>query len=214
MAARRPAMVLPPHERSDGSVARGVLFSNDERIPRPLRTYADDYHNEDHPAQVLGYHVRPDECPDGRHLMDVIESTVQREIEPDADDGDWRTEIQFRARLTCVRCGLVQGWEGTRDGEVRGPALRLDPVPLVSGDLAAQQIRGGDYDVWAIYCAGVAVGSLTWSCGPRGRRFYVGRLDAWATGEHVEGPTPAAALAKVRKHADARAGRELEGVAR
>lgn len=218
MTARRtpgPGMVLPPHERAGGEI-EGEHWT-DIRVPAPLRQRFDDYHSEIREPRVLGHHLRAEECPDGRHLFDVIESMIEREVEePDGEGGlRCRYEVDFRARLTCVRCGTVLAWTGTRDGSEH--VGRVDPQPLAVGDLVAQQTspdRGAfgarDMSSWTIYRAGHQVGLITWASGPRGRAFFTGRLDAWPPGEHVEGPDPLGVLRRVAKH-DARLGAGCEG---
>lgn len=194
----KPAMVLPSHNRADGRID-GSHWT-DIRVPAPLGSFMDPAE----PAPV-GHYLRADECPDGRHLFDVIESLVEREVEDgnDEDGYTYRLEHDFRARLTCVRCGLVLAWDGTRDGD-RERVGRVDPAPMVAGTLAAQLTKPDtsgfrDMSAWTVYRDGAKVGEIVWARGPRGRMFYTGRLDSWPTGQKVEAADPAAALRKLEK---------------
>lgn len=197
----RPAtMVLPPHDRASGEVTGDY---RDERVPRPLGRFTDD----ERTPQVLAFYRRSEHCPEGRHLFDVIESVQEREtFEPDDDAdhvgmhgrGRYGLEQTFRARLTCVRCGIIEAWAGVRDGDVRSPASVI-PAPLAAGELLAQQISGDssglrDMSTWAVYHASVQVGLITWARGPRGRAYYVGRIDGWPDGQPVEADAPAGVL--------------------
>lgn len=198
-------MVLPPHERSSGEVATAQppAYVHDVRVPRPLRRRdADGYFWDEHEPQVAGHSPYVDDrCPDGRHLFDVIESVIEREVGEPHTDEFVGYEYDFRAVLTCVRCGKVLAWEGTRTEDVRP---RVNPVPLVSGDLVAQQVDayeswGRDMSTWLVYRAGVEVGVIAWGRGKRGRAFHQARLDDWPTGETVEAADPAAALRKLAR---------------
>lgn len=195
-------MVLPTHERSDGEVGRWPHVF-DARVPAPLRDSEADHWGEDHPPRVAGHSpfVR-DECLDGRHLFDVIESTIWREVE--RPDGTYVEECDFRARLTCVRCGSIREWEGSRTERHIGD---VQPVPLACGEFVAQQVGGNrsesarDYSRWNIHRDGVLVGKIDWAMGPRGRAFHAGRLTEWPDGDRVEAASPEGVLRKVARRA-------------
>lgn len=194
-------MILPPHDRASGEV-QGDWLGQDKRVPVPLRD-RDEYAWEGRTPQILAPHHRSDACPDGRHLWDVIETTSSRERYSNEDEY-LGTEVTFRARLTCVRCGVIQAWEGTRDGDVKNPAP-VAPAPLQAGDLAAQMVHcesgwaGRDMSTWHVYRAGVRIGVITWASGIRGRAFFCGQLDEWPLGETVEAKDPAATLRKLAR---------------
>lgn len=206
--SRRPAaamhgMVLPSHSQTDGVVHGGRWpLTSDDRVPRPLHTKQDGWFDEEHDARVAGHSPYTDDaCPDGRHLFDIIESYVVRYAE--ADNGRELEELDFRARLTCVRCGKILEWEGTRTEQHVG---RIQAAPLVASDLVAQQVRcvdsfeaGREMSTWVVYRDGVEVGTVTWARGQRGRRYHVARLHDWHEGQNVEGPDPAAALRKLAR---------------
>lgn len=206
MTARTPVpMVLPPHEVSDGTVehAAAPLYVHDVRVPRPLRIRHDGYYSDVYEPRVAGHSPYTDDrCPTGRHLFDIIESVIEREVGEPHTDEFIGYEYEFRARLTCVRCGKVLAWEGTRTEETVG---RVQAAPLVAGDLVAQQVSasdvlgGRDMSTWRIYRAGRAVGVIGWARGQRGRAYHVGRLEDWPEGMTVEGPDPAAVLRKVAR---------------
>lgn len=210
MSARRPAaMVLPPHERSSGDVeyCAAPSYVHDARVPMPLRRDYGDGYTERVDPQVAGHSPYVDDaCPDGRHLFDVIESSIEHEVgEPHTDDFVGY-EYQFRARLTCVRCGRISEWEGRRTERTIG---RVPVAPMVSGDLVAQQVSVADswarddrpMSTWLVYRGGARVGVLQWARGQRGRAFHVARFDAWPPGEHVEGKNPESALRKLARAA-------------
>lgn len=201
MATAPRGMVLPPVE-SDGRVEQGygtpMWLHSDARVPAPL---------PDRDVYALAAHVRSETCP-GRHLFDVLESLEEREVEDEHAEGGWRVEHRFVARLTCVRCGLIQEWAGTRDGEVRDPH-RIQAEPLAAGDLVAQMIRtsGAWYadadphwgSTWAVHRGDERVGVVDWGRGPRGREYFAGRLFAWPDGEKVQAPTVAGVLRKMSR---------------
>ena len=209
----RITMLLPPAE-VDGHIEEGygtpMWLHRDQRVPAPLR--------DTEPHLVASY--RNPDCP--RHLFDVVESARDVETEPETEDGEWKYEQEFRARLTCVRCGLILAWEGRRDGEVKDPRP-VQVEPLCVGDLVAQMIDAGSsgwyprnddphaMSTWAVHRrGGERVGVITWGRGPRGRDFFVGRLFAWPDGEKVEAPTVVAVLRKMSRRGAA----VPEGVAR
>jgi len=191
-------MILPPAER--GYVEQGygtpMWLHNDARVPSAS------YNLRDCDAHPLAAYRGACE----RHLFDVIE--VARDVETELPNGEWKVEQEFSARLTCVRCGVIVAWEGTRDGEGQDPRA-VDPVPLVVGDLAAQMIDGGrdgvagdrDWSTWAIHRGAERIGVITWARGPRGRDYFTARLFAWPDGEKVEAATPVAVLRKVARAA-------------
>lgn len=202
-APKRPGMQLPPHDRAGGEIL-GAHWT-DARVPAPLRRRLDEYTSEQQEPRVVGYHLRDEHCPDGRHLFDIIESLIEHELEEGNDEAGWtyRLEHEFSARLTCVRCGVVLAWKGTRDADEF--AGTVTPAPLVAGDMVAQEtsahrsIGGRDMSTWTVYRDGAQVGLVSWARGQRGRAFHVGRLDAWPAGEKVEGADPAATLRKVAR---------------
>lgn len=220
-AAKRP-MVLPVARPDDGIVCTRVSYSIDERIPTRLPA-PDIYDREAQASRRVGHHIGHTDpavgvptrlCPEG-HLFDIIESTVQHVIEdPEAEYGE-RIESTFRARLTCVKCGIVLAWEGRRTEERH--VTTLDPEPLAVGDLLAQMVHtrcGGFGPAWSRYevyrstAAGVErVGALVPQSGLRGRRFYVGQLDAWGVGpgSYVEGKDPLATLRAIARRCKAEA---------
>ena len=167
-----------------------VLF--DARVPSPLGVEATS-------PRVLGAGASAEECPEGRHVWDAIET---RGTETYSDDSGKATQ-PFRLALTCVRCGLVVHRTGVLEST---GVTRLIPRPVRAGGLIAQQVwswgvadlTGGS---WAVHRAGddVRVGGLGADCGPRGRRFYTGRLDAWPDGRSVQAPTVAACLRKLAR---------------
>lgn len=188
-------MILPPvnqHGDIEQGYGTAMWLHDDQRVPRPHR---------DAEAQPLA--AWRGDCD--RHLWDVIDSVVEREVEDDASDDGWAVEQEFRARLTCVHCGIIVAWEGVRDGKVRDPRP-VNPTPLVAGDLAAQMIHadGGafgarDWSTWAVHRGTERVGVITWSRGPRGREYFTGRLFAWPDGERVEATTAAGVLKKLAR---------------
>ena len=117
-----------------------------------------------------------------------------------ADDDVER--LRFRMTLTCVRCGLVDDVRGICEDDGQSRSAHVDPVPLRSGRLLAQQIEDGgrgDLSTWAVHDdpAAPAVGFMAWGRGPRGRRYFSGRLHQWPIGVPVQAPTPAACLTKL-----------------
>lgn len=199
-AASAPQMVLPAHERASGEITTARWpHSRDERVPYPLRTSSEDYFSEEHPVGIAcrSYDFAGP-CATGRHLFDLLESTVWREVE--RPDGEWVEECDFRTRLTCVRCGQVTEWEGTR---TERRVTQLDPVPLVVAGFVAQHVGGHgpvdrwrtlDLRRWDVFRDEQLVGHLSGDRTPRGRVYYAATLDEWPQGEHVEGTTPEAAL--------------------
>jgi hypothetical protein len=213
-AAAKTPMVLPPAERPTGIVRGGLSYSFDDRVPNRLPSPPESWDWEAQEPRHVGWDIgRLDErgawqrtCPDGRHLFDVIESTVQH-LSYDQDD-DEIVETDFRARLTCVQCGVVLAWEGRRTVEER--IAILDPAPMVAGDLVAQMVKAdrigstnwSRYDVYRRTGDAVErVGRLSPGRGSRGRHFYYGQLDAWGTGPgtYVEGKDPLAALRAIAR---------------
>jgi hypothetical protein len=201
-------MLLPPHERTDGAVARPP-FVLDNRIPSPIR---DDLDIHD-PKVAAHSPYTDDRCADGRHLFDIIESASWREVEVPGDEHgpDYVEQATFRARLTCVRCGKVVEWEGTRTERHVG---RLIVDPLTAGDFVAQHTSGHidlgngwgpdrDRTRWTIYQHGRQVGVIDWGCTTRGRYYHRGRLDEWPGAESVEATSPIGVLRKIAKRAAA-----------
>lgn len=185
-----------------------------------------DYTDERTPGHIPGRYGEVDAVPVAhrvngceRHLFDVVERAVD-DVDPlphpDDFGGDdaylaavdtiesevaagWYRQL-FDARLVCARCGHVEAWRGTR--QVR--TLRtLDPVPLVSGQLRAQQVEGGVFPTFTVYdAAGARVGVLTWARGPRGRRYFEGRLGSLsgaADDLSAAGDSPLAVLRKLAR---------------
>lgn len=210
MSTRQPAMVLPPVDRHGEVDTRHPSAWLDPRIPDPIGRYSDDQR----PVRPLGYWQGDDRGPcagEGtdrqRHLFDVLSTHGPQGY----DDQDRPVDVEFRMRLTCVRCGLVLAMNGQSHSEEDSGvqrSTRIDPVPLQAGPLLAQQVRrhagwGGDVDAdWTVYRDGQVVGSLGTARGQRGRRFYAGRLHD--DGDTVlEGATPMAALKKLARRAEA-----------
>jgi len=207
-------MVLPPHDRTDGRlVERRSFVVSDIRVPTPLWSRDGGGYSERHEPRVAGHSPYADDrCLDGRHLFDIIESTIEREVGEPHTDEFVGYEYDFRAVLTCVRCGRVMQWDGTRTEQ---HARRVDPAPITAGDLVAQQTDSWfdswagrtpagatrDMSSWLVYRDGVEVGVITWGRGSRGRAFHQARLHDWPEGETVEGKDPAAALRKLLRHA-------------
>jgi hypothetical protein len=183
-------MILPPVDFSGAVVADPW---RDARVPGLTRG------NE--PRPVARY-TEPERCG-GRHLFDVLESAYEWWDEQGPTD---QRNVEFHAVLTCVRCGTIVDWKGTRTGDEhhRWP---LDPTPITAGPLVAQQTQGlnrswspsGVGDGWTVYADGAAVGTIGWDRTPRGRERYVARLDAWVAGRTFEGPTAIAALRKLAR---------------
>jgi hypothetical protein len=179
----RVAMILP--DLKDQKDAWG-----DERLPNPID-------GETNLDLVGSYYVKDfsQRCP--RHLFDVVKTA--RDInDEEAESG--RPSTEFRANLTCVRCGIIQQWGGTL---TKTDSHRIDPRPLRHKNLAAQMVRnhqsfGRVMSDWRVYDADEQrVGSIGWAAGPRGRAYFVGRLSSWPEGQTVEGRTPAAVLKKI-----------------
>ena len=179
---RNDAMILPPVDSASGGVRGGPWHVRDVRVP------------------LLAYWRRDDRCPTGRHLWDVLVVHSSDGVAFVADDDVERR--RFRMRLTCVRCGLVDDVRGIREEDCQYRSTHVDPVPLRSGRLLAQQVDDGgrgDLSTWAVHDdpAAPAVGYISWGRGPRGRRYFSGRLHQWPDGVAVNGPNPAACLAKL-----------------
>lgn len=199
MTTHGSGMVLPPHERVDGVVQADSW--TDVRVPARISS------GSMSDPRVAGHIHRTDECPDGRHLFDVIETVQEQWV---GEDDQEELECRFRARLTCVRCGTLLVWQGTRAGE-REHYGQLQAAPMAQGPFLAQQtspaqqgwLGGRDMSTWTIYRDGARVGLIGYGNGPRGRAYHVGRLDAWPDGETVEGKDPAGAFRALAKH-DAR----------
>lgn len=180
--------ILPLGNEADGTVNGGRFYSRDDRVPDGLRLPDSSLDRAE--ARYVGHLYRTEQCPDGRHLFDAIESSIEHEVElPDAVDGySYHYEYDFRACLTCVRCGTVLAWEGRRTDDRR--VTTLAPEPLAAGDLLAQMVHRYSglsdwcrYDVYRTTSTGlVKVGHLSPESGPRGRAYMVGQLDEWGTG--------------------------------
>ncbi len=185
-------MVLPPVDGLGYVQDAWRVSLADTRVPRP-------FDGTDGEVRATGSSSR---CADGqpRHLWDILETTEWRETEDER--GEWIEEAKFREVLTCVHCGLVAERRGTRRDKQLG---RLDVEAMRSGSLVAQQVKvvqffnSADASYIVYDGAGEDVGRITWSAGPRGRRFYVGKLGD--DGVPVEGPTAAAVLRKLAKAA-------------
>lgn len=180
------AMILPDPE------AEGESRWRDDRLPSPF-----EYGNT---GSLLGNYASVGLCE--RHLFDVVETA--RDINDDGEPLDDRPDIAFRTNLTCVRCGYIEQWRGTRTSTYS----RVDPTPIRCKGFAAQQTSkmngfARDLSHWTVYADGVTAGVIVWERGPRGRIFFVGRLFAWPRGETVEGTTPIAVLRKISARAAA-----------
>jgi hypothetical protein len=191
--ARLPgAMVLPVVEPCSGEVS-GPPLVVDLPVPVPFA--------HDRPPHLLAHWARTEQCPNGRHLWDVIVATAP---EGGEDEDDCVDRVPFRMVLTCVRCGSIERLAGVREDDRRGWwSSSVDPVPLRCGSLVAQQVggfrHGGDSSSWTVHADGdpVPVGVMAWARGPRGRQYFKGRLDTWPTGRTVQGSTPGGCLRKL-----------------
>lgn len=192
-------MILPPLHPGETRVdtTASVTYS-DPRVPDRFGLDGDDPH-------VAG--ISRCTRPEGRHLFDVIEH-ARDEYEPRDPDALERPDRgyleQFRARLTCVVCGYVESWEGTRRLQSRE---RIEPDVLLAGGLQAQHTGGGSLPTYAVYdLTGAPAGIIAWARGPRGRAYFTGRLGSrhGEVGDPcAEGPTVAAVLRKLaRLHAE------------
>lgn len=188
-------MILPTADAETG-VVRSSWPLVDGRVPTEFPRGDD--------AQLVGaWRRRSDACPTGRHLWDAIETTTSENVPFIADDDVER--LRFRIRLTCVRCGLVEHLQGIQEYPYPSESRQVNPVPLRSGALWAQQIDGddggGDLTTWAVHDDPHAapVGVIAWGCGPRGRRYFTGRRFTWPAGASVEAATPQACLAKLAR---------------
>jgi hypothetical protein len=107
-------------------------------------------------------------------------------------------------RLTCVRCGRIEQLEGLLENERDQRGGRVCPVPLRAGRLLAQEVDAsgdGAFSTWLVHEGPdtAPVGLIVWERGPRGRRYFAGRLDSWPEGQVVEAPTPEACLRKLAR---------------
>jgi hypothetical protein len=186
-------MVLPYADPGDGEVD-GPRSYSDARVPVGF--------SYDRPPHLIASWDRSERCLTGRHLWDAIVARGP-DTRPGAQDSDEEEWARFRMRLTCVRCGRVEQLEGVLENEGRQHGGRVSPVPLRSGHLLAQEVHtGGDdgqFSRWLVHDRpdGPAVGVIVWGRGPRGRRYFAGRLDTWPQGQIVEAPTPQACLRKL-----------------
>lgn len=198
-------MVLPEHDPSTGEVHRTWSARwRDSRVPA--------VGGLDAAPRVVGHYRRSEgTCEQGRHLFDAIEDDTAdprtSELLGDEFGERW---VRFRLTLTCVRCGIIERLGGLRDQEDdRSRPTAVSAVPLRAGAFRAQQIdRGsdwgrsaGDLTTWTVHEGDNPhpVGVITWGSTPRGRRYFVGRLDAWPEGSTVEAPTAAACLRKIAR---------------
>jgi hypothetical protein len=187
------AIMLPVVEPCSGEVT-GPPVLVDLRVPVPF-CY-------DRPPHVLAHWARSDQCPNGRHLWDVMVATAPEDGE---DDEDGRVDrLRFRMVLTCLRCGRIERLAGVREHDRRGVwSSSVDPAPLRAGPLIAHQVgglgHGGDRGCWTVHAGSdsAPVGVMAWGRGPRGQQCFRGRLDAWPTGRTVAGATPGACLRKL-----------------
>jgi hypothetical protein len=181
--------------------AAGADLWRDARIPRP-------YAGFDGPALVAEQHTA--ECPDGRHLWDLLQTTGDYRYREDDDTVEG--ELAIRLVGTCVRCGVIWRMEGLSFETYRssgGPG-RVNAEPLRSGGLRAQEV---DRSVWfgdvprSIYTVHggtdpAVIGWMGWGRTRRGREFYAGRLTAWAQEQTVEAPSATACLRKLARGAE------------
>ena len=186
-------MILPPVDPASGEASAGSGYARDVRVPTPFGP-------DDFDARLLAHWRRNDRCPTGRHLWDVLVVHSSEGVPFIADDDVER--LRFRMTLTCVRCGLVDDVHGVCEDDGQPRTAHVDPVPLRSGRLLAQQVEDGgrgDLSTWAVHDdpAAPAVGFIVWGRGPRGRRYFSGRLHLWPDGGAVQAPTPAACLDKL-----------------
>jgi hypothetical protein len=198
--------MIPPAVDVHGDVLDVPDLWRDVRVPRPLSW-------DGNPAHLLAGWRRTDQCPDGRHMWDAL--VAQEQITDAAvlgalSPGDEYAEaLRFRLTLTCLRCGVIERLAGVRQEERGESSGQVDPVPLKAGTLRAQQVdtsgrhavRGHELAVYVVHRGSAAepVGSIAWGRGPRGRRYFAGRLHSWPAGQGVEASS---ALACLRKLAD------------
>lgn len=198
-------MILPEHDPSTGEVHRTWPTRwRDARVPA--------VGGLDAAPRVVGCHRRSEStCEQGRHLFDAIEDDMAdlrtSELLGDEYGERW---VRFRLTLTCIRCGIIERRGGLRDHEDdRSRPTAVAAVPLRAGAFRAQQIdQGGDWgrnvgelSTWTVHEGDNPhpLGVITWGSTARGRRYFVGRLDAWPEGSTVEAPTAAACLRKVAR---------------
>ena len=193
---RRPVMFLPAADDASGEVTSPPLIG-DVRIPVP-------FGRDDFEPRLVAYWRRTEQCPTGRHLWDAIVVSSYDDVPFIADDDVERR--RFRMKLTCVRCGLVDDFRGIAEDDGASRTARVDPAPLRSGRLFAQQVdgdRGGRRDTssWAVHDdpETAPVGFISWGRGPRGGRYFSGTLYAWPSGVSVRAAAPEACLAKLAK---------------
>jgi hypothetical protein len=175
----------------------------DARLPRRFAGY-------DAPT-VVGRDRRSEQCPDGRHLWDLIMSSGDYHSHDVDDSADVHVEGHLDVRLTgtCVRCGVIWRMEGTELDKSLGGPQRVDVMPLRAGDLRAQEVDrstwyGSQDEARSTFSLHVGtdpapVGWMGWATTLRGRRYYGGRLDSWPVGDSVEAPTAIACLRKIAK---------------
>jgi hypothetical protein len=201
-------MILPAVDSASGAV-RSPWPLVDGRVPT-------EFPRGDDPRLVGAWRQRSDACPTGRHLWDAIETTTSENVPFIADDDVER--LRFQMRLTCVRCGLVEHLRGIQEYPYPSESRQVNPVPLQSGALWAQQIDGhdgrSDLSTWAVHDDPhtAPVGVIAWGCGPRGRRYFTGRRFTWLPGASVQGATPQAVLAKLARAGAAYGPAEAEAV--
>jgi hypothetical protein len=130
-------MIVLPAERSTRIVSTHYTWPDDDRIPGRLSTPDPEYGVEDaddreaRAPRAVGWDDgrrsvggRMPERVCERHLFDVIELTVTH---VSCGEGDNEiVDTDFCARLTCVTCALVLGWDGRRTDEQR--VVMLDPL--------------------------------------------------------------------------------------
>ena len=214
MTAAQQPMVLPFLDQYGEHPDGKPWFTHDDRVPRKVTS---DYevraaggwrggHDRSTTCQVAG----GENNARMRHLFDVLESSREYETleDPTDPESEYVVRQDFRATLTCVRCGLVLRWDGTRAEET---ATSVDPAPLNAGNLVAQQTHVDrffrhEYSTWSVHdrATGAQVGVISWARGPRGREFYTGRLrldpsGSWNQDLTAEGDTPTKVLRKLAR---------------
>lgn len=176
----------------------------DARTPRPFVGHD--------PATAVDRHRRTEQCPDGRHLWDLLQTSGAYR-DRDGDD-DVAGELDVRFTGTCVRCGVIWRFEGTELDRNIGGADRVTPVPLRAGELRAQEVDRAAFTVaedrarstFTVHVGEdpAPVGCIGWARSRRGRYYYRGRLDAWPADEMVEAPSAIGCLRKLARGGEPR----------
>lgn len=233
-------MIPPPYSASD---ARGLDHTYDDvRIPDTWKLGGDLLERRE--PMPVGYQAIPamparrvdSPCVVSReagvagagllrHLFDAIEVAG-----PEQYAEDEAAPSRFALTLSCVRCGYVEHYAGARDpGREAHKTHRLNPDPLRAAHLEAQETHERDSwdstgEPWSLTVYRhldelvEAAGVIARERGPRGRRYYVGRLGGLRDGRRdddprAEGPTALAVLRRLAKLDEARQAERLAELA-